>query len=91
MVGLYGAGDTAYGKLDPPSPNDQRRIHGTGESNHGRPSGVRAKSEGRVAHNAYSIAAYASVQKPLNTGGGSGESIMRWVKRMPIIFSAGSM
>src|SRR5216683_3329473 len=35
----------------------------------------------------YSIAPYASVQKSVNTFGGSGESIMRWVKRMPIISS----
>ena len=34
---------------------------------------------------AYSIAPYASVQKSVNTLGGSGESIMRCVKRMPII------
>ena len=40
---------------------------------------------------AYSIAPYASVQKSVNTFGGSGESIMRCVKRMPIIPSAGSV
>jgi acetylornithine deacetylase/succinyl-diaminopimelate desuccinylase-like protein len=39
----------------------------------------------------YSIAPYASVQKSVNTFGGSGESIMRCVKRMPIIPSAGSV
>jgi hypothetical protein len=38
-----------------------------------------------------SIAAYANVQKSLNIFGGSGESIMRWVKRMPIIPCAGSV
>jgi hypothetical protein len=40
---------------------------------------------------AYSIAPYASVQKSVNTFGCSGESIMRCVKRMPIIPSAGSV
>jgi hypothetical protein len=39
----------------------------------------------------YSIAPYASVQKSVNTFGGSGESIRRCVKRMPIMPSAGSM
>lgn len=39
----------------------------------------------------YSIAAYASVQKSLNTLGGSGESSMRWVRRMPIIRFSGSV
>ena len=43
------------------------------------------------AYPVYSMASYASVQKSVNTLGGSGESIMRWVKRMPIIPSAGSM
>src|SRR5262245_65789009 len=40
---------------------------------------------------ASSIAPYARVQKSVKTFGGSGESIMRWVKRMPIIPSAGSV
>jgi hypothetical protein len=40
---------------------------------------------------AYSMASYASVQKSMNTLGGSGESIMRCVKSMPIIPSAGSV
>src|SRR5258708_37659894 len=40
---------------------------------------------------AYSIAPYASVQKSVNTFGDSGESIMRCVKRMPIVLSAGSV
>lgn len=40
---------------------------------------------------AYSIAPYASIQKSVKTFGGSGESIMRCVKRMPIIPSAGSV
>ncbi len=39
----------------------------------------------------YSIAPYPSVQKSVNTFGGSGESFMRCVKRMPIIPSAGSV
>jgi hypothetical protein len=43
-------------------------------------------SERRDRHKrSYSIAAYAVVQKSVNTFGGSGESIMRCVKRMPII------
>lgn len=46
-------------------------------------------SAGRGWH--YSIAAYASVQKSLNTLGGSGESSMRWVRRMPIIRFSGSV
>ena len=40
---------------------------------------------------AYSIDSYARVQKSVNTLGGSGESIMRCVKRMPIIPCAGSV
>ena len=40
---------------------------------------------------AYSIAPYASVQKSVKTFGGSGDSIMRCVKRMPIIASRGSV
>src|ERR1700730_6414420 len=39
----------------------------------------------------YPFAPYARVQKSVNTFGGSGESIMRCVKRMPIIPSAGSV
>ena len=39
----------------------------------------------------YFIASYASVQKSMNTLGGSGESIIRCVKRMPIIPSRGSV
>lgn len=40
---------------------------------------------------AYSIAPYASVQKSLKIFGGSGESIIRCVKRMPIMACAGSV
>lgn len=40
---------------------------------------------------AYRIAPYARVQKSVNTFGGSGESIIRCVKRMPIVPSAGSV
>ena len=39
----------------------------------------------------HSTAPYASAQKSVNTRGGSGESIMRWVSRMPITPSAGSV
>jgi hypothetical protein len=37
-----------------------------------------------------SLAPYGKVQKSEYTFGGSGESIMRWVNKMPITFSAGS-
>ena len=47
--------------------------------------------EAESSQAAYSIAPYASVQKSVNTFGGSGESIRRCVKRMPIIPSAGSV
>jgi len=40
---------------------------------------------------AYPMAPYAAVQKSTKTAGGSGESIMRWVKRMPIRSLAGSL